>query len=74
MLPYFNSDNLIVERIKEVRQMETTLAVLMVIGIFVGIPVIVGLALAGIHMVAGNWFEKTGHYAEAVTKAHAEIG
>jgi hypothetical protein len=54
--------------------METTLAALMVLGIFVGVPLVAGLALAGIHMVTGNWFGKTGYYAEEATEAHAEIG
>ena len=32
--------------------METTLAILMVLGIFVGIPAVIGFAIAGAHILA----------------------
>ena len=34
--------------------METTLAVLMVLGIFVGIPAIIGFAIAGVYILVGR--------------------
>lgn len=34
--------------------MEMTLAILMVLGIFVGIPAIIGFAVAGVYVLAGR--------------------
>ena len=50
-------DNLIVD--KEVRQMEKTLAVLMALGIFVVIPVLIGLATVGVFLLKERWGEIT---------------
>lgn len=48
--------------------METTLAILMVLGIFVGIPAIVGFAIAGIAILVAPLnakTEQTGTLGEA---------
>jgi flagellar biosynthesis component FlhA len=51
--------------------METTLAILMVLGIFVGIPAIVGFTIAGVYVLAGRRFRKAQH-ATALGQAVAE--
>ena len=53
--------------------METTLAALMVLGIFVGVPLVAGLALAGIHIVAGKRAEKTEQHIEETNKIYAKV-
>ncbi len=39
--------------------METTLAVLMVIGIFVGIPAVIGFAIAGVYILSDRRARRT---------------
>ena len=34
--------------------MDTTLAILMVLGIFVGIPAVIGFAIAGVYLLSGR--------------------
>ena len=48
--------------------METTLAILMVLGIFVGIPVVIGFAIAGGYVWNDYRVRRTGH-AKAVGEA-----
>ncbi len=50
--------------------METTLATLMVLGIFVGIPALIGFTVAGGYVLAGRKAQKTEQKAEAAAKAH----
>ncbi len=45
--------------------METTLAILMVLGIFVGIPALIGFAIGGTYIL-------TGHHAHRVEHAKAK--
>ncbi len=47
--------------------METTLAILMVFGIFVGIPVVVGLAIAGTYILGDRRVRRAEH-AKAMEK------
>ncbi len=49
--------------------MEMTLAVLMVLGIFVGIPALIGFAIAGAYTLKVHRVVKAGHEVEAATKA-----
>jgi len=49
--------------------METTLAVLMTLGIFVGIPVVIGLAVAGGYVLADRRVRKAKYQTEKVTEA-----
>ena len=52
--------------------METTLAVLMVLGIFVGIPAIIGFAIAGMYIMSNRRArraERTQSVAEAIAAA-----
>ena len=51
--------------------METTLAVLMVLGIFVGIPAIIGFTIAGVYSLADHRARRAER-AKAVAKAEAE--
>lgn len=44
---------------KEVRTMELTLAILMVLGIFVGIPAIIGFTIAGGYLLVDRHAQKT---------------
>ncbi len=68
--------------------METTLAILMVLGIFVGIPAIIGLAIAGLYIRSDRRVRRaerakameeavaealTKQAAEKVTKAHVRV-
>jgi hypothetical protein len=55
--------------------MEITLAVLIVLGIFVGIPVLIGLTIAGMYTLKVNKVRKTesARTVEAVIKARTEI-
>jgi flagellar biosynthesis component FlhA len=53
--------------------MATTLAILMVLGIFVGIPAVIGFTLAGIYVLAGRRAQKTEQKTEAAAKAHVLI-
>ncbi len=46
-----------------------TLAILMVLGIFVGIPAVIGFTVAGTYVLAGHRAEKREHKAETA-KAH----
>jgi flagellar biosynthesis component FlhA len=54
--------------------METTLAVLMVLGIFVGVPAVVGLTIAGLYMAKDNKVRKAQHAKalEAVAEKQLE--
>jgi flagellar biosynthesis component FlhA len=52
--------------------METTLAVLMVLGIFVGIPAVIGFAIAGMYILSdrrARRAERVQSLTEAVTAA-----
>ncbi len=53
--------------------METTLAILMVLGIFVGIPAIIGFAIAGAYTLKARRTVKAVHPAEAVPEAQLQI-
>ena len=48
--------------------MELTLAILMVLGIFVGIPAVIGFAIAGTYILADHRTQKAKPKVEAVTK------
>ena len=48
--------------------METTLAILMVLGIFVGIPALIGFAIAGTYLLR----DQRVCQVETVPQAHAE--
>ncbi|MFC1864594.1 hypothetical protein ACFLYG_02060 [Chloroflexota bacterium] len=50
--------------------METTLAVLMLLGIFVGIPAIIGFAIAGTYML-GDGRVRRAERAKALEEAEA---
>jgi len=50
--------------------METTLAILMVLGIFVGIPAVIGFAIAGIYML-GDRRVRRAKRAKALAEAEA---
>ena len=52
--------------------METTLAILMVLGIFVGIPATIGFAIAGTYNLAGHRAQKTEQKTKTVTKVYAQ--
>jgi flagellar biosynthesis component FlhA len=54
--------------LKEVKSMDTTLAVLMVLGIFVGIPAIIGFAIAGVYIMSDRKVRRAQR-AEAVMEA-----
>ena len=49
--------------------METTLAILMVLGIFAGIPAVIGLTIGGAYVLADRRVQKAERHTEAVTKA-----
>ena len=51
--------------------METTLAILMVLGIYVGIPAIVGFAIAGVYLFVARRVRQAKH-AEATVEAQLE--
>jgi uncharacterized membrane protein YciS (DUF1049 family) len=53
--------------------METTLAVLMVLGIFVGIPVVIGLTIAGMYILKVNKVRKTQHTKAIETVAEKQL-
>ena len=52
--------------------METTLAILMVLGIFVGIPVVIGLAIAGVYALGGRRVVRAERYAKALGEAQVK--
>jgi len=52
--------------------METTLAILMVLGIFVGIPAVIGLAIAGVYVLGGRQVVRAERRAEVLGKAQVE--
>lgn len=52
--------------------METTLAILMVLGIFVGIPAIIGLAIAGTY-IRGDRRVRRAERAKAMEEAEALV-
>ena len=49
--------------------METTLAILMVLGIFVGIPAIIGFAIAGVYILTDRRALRAERHVKAVGKA-----
>jgi len=51
--------------------MATTLAILMVLGIFVGVPALIGLAIAGVYVRADRKNRKAIKHTEVVEKALA---
>lgn len=58
--------------------METTLAILMVLGIFVGIPALIGFTIAGAYIwkdgrVRRAKYVKAIEKAEAITKEHTLV-
>jgi hypothetical protein len=46
--------------------METTLAILMVLGIFVGVPAVIGFAIAGVYALTGRRAVRAKRQAEAI--------
>ncbi len=52
--------------------METTLAVLMVLGIFVGIPAIIGFSIAGVYILGGRRVKRAKR-AQSVAEAIAAV-
>ncbi|MFC2010964.1 hypothetical protein ACFLUR_01570 [Chloroflexota bacterium] len=52
--------------------METTLAILMVLGIYVGIPAIIGLVIAGAYTLAAHRVQRAEQKAEAVTEVQLQ--
>ena len=52
--------------------METTLAILMVLGIFVGIPVVIGLAIGGVYILRDRQVRKIKR-ARAVAEAETLV-
>ena len=52
--------------------METTLAILMVLGIFVGIPAIIGFTIAGVYALGGRQALRAERHAKAVGEAQAK--
>jgi hypothetical protein len=56
--------------------METTLAILMVLGIFVGIPAVIGLAIGGVYILRDRQSRKAEHAdtLEEVTVAEDTVG
>jgi flagellar biosynthesis component FlhA len=53
------------------KRMETTLAILMALGIYVGIPVVIGLAIGGVFVMADRRVRRT--QKAAVNEAKAAI-
>ena len=53
--------------------METTLAILMVLGIFVGIPAVIGFTIAGIYVLSARRAVRAER-AEALAERPAEAG
>lgn len=51
--------------------METTLAILMVLGIFVGIPAIIGFAIAGVYVLRDQRARRTEQTKAVETVAEA---
>jgi len=51
--------------------METTLAILMVLGIFVGVPALIGFSIAGVYILSDRRVRRAEH-AKALEKAAAE--
>jgi ribosomal protein L21 len=49
--------------------MEMTLAILMALGIFVGVPVVVGLAVAGVFVARDRQGRKVVHFKTGEAKA-----
>ena len=52
--------------------METTLAILMVLGIFVGIPAVVGFAIAGVYILGDHRAVGAKQKAKVLGKAHVQ--
>ena len=53
--------------------METTLAVLMVLGIFVGVPLVIGLAIAGMYIAKNNRVRRAEHVKTLETVAQKQL-
>ena len=56
--------------------METTLAILMVLGIFIGIPAVIGFAIAGVYILSDRRVrraERTKAVAKELTRAHVPV-
>ena len=53
--------------------MGTTLAILMVLGIFVGIPAVIGFAIAGVHIMRGKQTHRAKH-AKAIETTTGAFG
>ncbi len=54
--------------------METTLAILMVLGIFVGIPALIGFAIAGTYILGDRRVRRAEHAkAKEATKEHVLV-
>jgi hypothetical protein len=54
--------------------MEATLAILMVLGIFVGIPAAIGFAIAGVYILGTRRRAVRGARGKALGEQPAEIG
>ena len=60
--------------------METTLAILMVLGIFIGIPAIIGFAVAGVYMLSArrvrhaNHARVLGEAAQILNESQVNVG
>jgi hypothetical protein len=53
--------------------MEMTLTILMALGIFVGIPVVIGLAISGVYVMMDRQGKKVTQVAREETKAYTKI-
>ena len=54
--------------------METVLAILMLIGIFIGIPVLIGLAVVGIYVRSSRRIRRDERVIDAEIIAEAQTG
>ena len=52
--------------------METALAILMVLGIFVGVPALIGFAIAGVYILRDRRVRRAEH-AKALEEAKAAV-
>ena len=53
--------------------METTLAILMVLGIFIGIPAVIGFAIAGVYILGDRRTARAERQVEAPGKARVRV-
>jgi hypothetical protein len=69
MAACFRHGNLRVERKKEVKEMETILAILMALGIFVAVPAAIGFGLVGAYILRERRAQKALRLVPAHGKA-----